>query len=363
MNLKTGVFSSLTLATLLALVSTAGVGAEPEKKAAEAEKKAGQGEKTDAEIERQLAEARKRLDKAAREVAELSMSLSQNTMPDLKRHLMMGSDRGMLGVGLNSRRGSDPADGVELMSVSPGGAADEAGLKAGDVLLEVKGKVLKREGDKSAREKLMDTMRDVKPGEKVPVSYRRDGKVAKVTLTTQSLKDRVFTMAVPHIQAMPNVGHFRFGSFGTADALFGSAEIVPLTPKLGQYFGTETGLLVVRAPEDNRLKLEDGDVIVDIDGRKPASPSHAMRILTSYQGGEKLTLNILRARKPVSLEVTVPEGAADEFERSLEKRLQGVDGKFERRVIHGPMEAVPGIPVAPPGAIMIPAPPLPDEPV
>ncbi|MGH8187256.1 MAG: PDZ domain-containing protein [Steroidobacteraceae bacterium] len=376
MSLKTGVFSSMTLAALLALVSTTGVAAE--QKAAEAEKKAAEAEKSDAELQRKLAAARKRLDAAAREVAELSMSLSDSVVPHMERYAMLGSNRGMLGVGLGSRRGSEPAEGVEIVSVSPGGAAEEGGLKAGDVLLEVNGKALKREGDKSARQKLMETMREVKPGDKVPVSYRRDGKVAKVTLTTQALKDRVFTMAAPHIQAMPHVGQFRFGSFGHAEALFGSAEIVPLTPKLGQYFGAEAGLLVVRAPEDNRLKLEDGDVIVDIDGRKPSSPSHAMRILTSYQEGEKLKLNILRARKPLSLEVTVPETPGGGFERSLEKRLKDVDGKFERRVIYSPMHAAPGFPVAPPEAgliaipavpaphpapMAVPAPPLPDEPV
>ena len=90
---------------------------------------------------------------------------------------------------------------------------------------------------------------------------------------------------------------------------FGSAELVPLTPKLGQYFGTEKGLLVVRAPADSRLKLEDGDVIVDIDGRIPSSPVHAFRILGSYQGGEKLTLNVLRQKKKMSFDITIPEPA------------------------------------------------------
>ncbi len=32
-----------------------------------------------------------------------------------------------------------------------------------------------------------------------------------------------------------------------AAGVFGSAELVPLTPKLGQYFGTDKDLLVVRA--------------------------------------------------------------------------------------------------------------------
>jgi len=92
-------------------------------------------------------------------------------------------------------------------------------------------------------------------------------------------------------------------------------ELVTLTPKLGSYFGTDKGVLVVRVPEKSELKLEEGDVIVNIDGRVPQNGAHAMRILRSYQSGEKLAINVLRNRKPVKLDVTVPKGAADWPER------------------------------------------------
>jgi S1-C subfamily serine protease len=83
---------------------------------------------------------------------------------------------------------------------------------------------------------------------------------------------------------------------------------VTLTPKLGRYFGTDKGVLVVRGPRNAEFKLEEGDVIVDIDGRVPQNGAHALRILRSYQPGEKVTLNVLRDRKPVKLAVTMPKG-------------------------------------------------------
>jgi hypothetical protein len=86
-------------------------------------------------------------------------------------------------------------------------------------------------------------------------------------------------------------------------------ELVTLTPQLGKYFGTEKGVLVVRAPPDRTLKLEDGDVILAIDGREPTSGSHATRILGSYQPGEKVSLKIVRQRKTMELETTVPGGS------------------------------------------------------
>jgi hypothetical protein len=91
-------------------------------------------------------------------------------------------------------------------------------------------------------------------------------------------------------------------------------ELATLTPRLGGYFGSDKGVLVLRAPTDGALKLEDGDVILAIDGRVPASGSHATRILASYQPGEKLTLRVLRQHKTLELEATVPEhGGHDKF--------------------------------------------------
>ena len=88
---------------------------------------------------------------------------------------------------------------------------------------------------------------------------------------------------------------------------FSAIELVPLSPKLGQYFGTDKGLLLVRVPQDKELKLEDGDVLIDIDGRAPSNPGHAFRILGSYQAGDKVTLNVLRQRKKMAITIVVPE--------------------------------------------------------
>jgi S1-C subfamily serine protease len=289
---------SLLAALVLGLAAAQAPAAEPENK--------GKTEASHAEIEQKLEAAQKRLDAAAREVADLSMSLSDQVVPHMRAFAGVRMQRAMLGVNLGPREDKGPDDGVEIASVSPGGAAEKAGLKADDVLLEVNGKSLKREGDAAPREKLLAAMREVKPGEKVSVRYRRAGKTNTVSVVAEEPADRLFVH-----QFGPGVGgpmdHMPFMAFGRMDGVFGSAELVPLTPKLGQYFGAEKGLLVVRAPDDARLKLEEGDVILDIDGRTPKSASHALRILSSYQPGETLKLNVLRARKPVTFDVTVPE--------------------------------------------------------
>ena len=49
-------------------------------------------------------------------------------------------------------------------------------------------------------------------------------------------------------------------------------------------------------------------MIVDIDGRVPSSPSHALQILSSYQSGEKLKLNVLRMKKKLSFDIITERG-------------------------------------------------------
>ncbi len=255
---------------------------------------------SDADYERQLNEARRRLDEAARQVAELSRKISEEAMPRVAEAMNRQGSRAMLGVGVGAPHHEEHKEGVEILSVSPGGPAAEAGLKAGDVLTEIKGQSLKPQGNEKPQEKLMAIMREVEHDEKVKVRYLRDGKVASATVIARRM-DPMMTMPLRELERFPGLAYMR------SSGAFGAAELVAMTPKLAQYFGTDEGLLVVRAPADIRLKLEEGDVLLDIDGRVPTSPAHALRILGSYQAGETLKLSVMRMKKRMQLEITIPE--------------------------------------------------------
>lgn len=86
----------------------------------------------------------------------------------------------------------------------------------------------------------------------------------------------------------------------------GTMQLTTLTPALGRYFGTQHGILVIRAPANGVLKLQDGDVILSIGGRTPASSSQAMRILTSYDPGEKVRMVVLREHHKMEITATMP---------------------------------------------------------
>ena len=84
-------------------------------------------------------------------------------------------------------------------------------------------------------------------------------------------------------------------------------ELVSLNPDLGEYFGTDEGVLVVSAPEDSDFGLKAGDVLKAIDGRAVRSPSHAMRVLRSYDADEEVAFQVYRQKREITVSGKVPE--------------------------------------------------------
>jgi C-terminal processing protease CtpA/Prc len=288
----------------------------------------------DAKVRAELDKARAELDRNAQKVAELSMKLSGRNDVVFRTG---GPPRAVLGVQIDNESGKD---GARVRSVSPGGPAEEAGLVSGDVIVALDGKPIS--GDRAGRV-LVDRMRDVKPEQKVKVRVLRSGKNKDFVVVARPMMgfgpgNRMFNIELPEMGAMamdarmggefPLVRHFRQAFHNE----FNGLELASITPKLGAYFGATDGVLVVSAPENGALKLEDGDVIQSIDGRKPGDGAHALRILRSYKSGEKLNLSVLRQRKSVALAITMPERPDPE----------------EDMLMPGPMTApMPALPHAP----------------
>lgn len=272
---------------------------------------------SDADVEAKLAAARDRLDKAAREVAELSMRLAA-VGEDHAFRIASGLQRGVIGLQLDPASGSD---GARVTEVSPGGPAAEAGVRVGDVILEING--VKITGEHTARQ-VIQRMSGVGPDGNVKLRILREGKTQELNLTARSPFAVAFgngfnfhMPAVPAVPPMPPVGPYQYFAF--RDGIAGM-ELATLTPGLGQYFGTDKGVLVIRAPASAAFKLEDGDVILTIDGREPKDGTHATRILRSYQPGEKIELKIMRQKKPLTLAVAMPDATAGD--RAVTLRLQ-----------------------------------------
>jgi len=223
-------------------------------------------------------------------------------------------NRGRIGVVVKTQPDSE-ADkvGAKIEGVTPGGPAAKAGLKVGDIIIRFNGTALaglkaEDEDESGPGTKLVQLAHKLEPGDTVQIEYRRGSDTKKAMLVAEDLgwMPNVRVMpgmpGMPGMPDMPDMRHFEF-SFGSP---WGDLELVSLNADLGEYFGTKDGVLVVKAPADSSLPLKGGDVITSIGGRKPANPSHAMRILHSYEKGETVSIEILRKQKRMTVAGKIP---------------------------------------------------------
>ena len=242
-------------------------------------------------MERELEAARRNLEQAAREVARLSAAAVAPLVDEFQAQWRGTGQGAMLGVVVE-----DDADGARITAVSPGGPAESAGARIDDVIVAVDGQQLRAAGRQPSR-MLIERLSDLEPGARVVLRVRRDGATEDMSVETRERGGRAFAFEAPRLQALRNA--FRSGG------RWSSMELAPLTAALGAYFGTEQGLLVLQAPDDDALLLEDGDVILAIGGREPNSPEHAMRILGSFEPGETVELTIMRHQQRQTLAISL----------------------------------------------------------
>ncbi len=281
------------------------------------------------ELERRLDELRNEMRHIQRQLDSLSRASRVSRLRPSGVAVLAPLGRAYLGVTVNTRKNpSVDSIGAEISGVTPGGPADEAGLRAGDIIVSFNGERLAGrypaagEYESEPGIKLVHLARELEEGDTVEVEYRRGNELRRATVVARRLEaPGFFRVEVPggeleivtrelgerSREIAERARELGWGMAFTFGDRWYDLELVTLNPELGEYFGTSEGLLVVRAPRDSEIQLRSGDVILSIDGRKPSSASHALRILRSYGSGETIRMEIMRQRRRQTLTVTVPE--------------------------------------------------------
>ena len=299
------VFLCATAVALVPLCVSAQQSVEEAERAVERAAREAEAAELAAEREARFDEARARLEEAAREIAALSGEVAGEVASEVMEHFRMDSRRSYLGINVGP---ADEERGVEVLGVTPGGPANEADVRTGDVIVSIGGEQLTATPGSSAVAKLTAHMRGVDPGTPVELELERDGKRRSATVLAGTLEEPVLSFAFGDEDFEFDPEHLNRLAHSAFLGRWGDLELVSLTPELGEYFGTEEGLLVIRKPRDASLKLQEGDVILAIGGRSPTSPEHAMRILRSYEPGEQLDMQIIRKGRRETLAVALPAG-------------------------------------------------------
>lgn len=269
----------------------------------------------------------------------------------LTERLVLRTNRARLGISLQfDQESAIDADGVLVTDVLDDGPADDAGLREGDVIMSLDGHVLTEpiDADEERRfdldasapaQRLLALVDDFEPGQEVEVEYLRDGRTQTTTITAEDL-DTSWGGGLPmtwnsgdltrqmrdmtdrlrgaiELQApgngifefrhdgdrpdglrvrpdAPEIAFFRGPSGGWSFRGQDGLQLTEVNEGLGEYFGTDRGVLVLDVDRRSSLGLEAGDVILRLGDRAVDSPERFRRVLSSYGQDEDIPFHIMR---------------------------------------------------------------------
>jgi putative serine protease PepD len=114
----------------------------------------------------------------------LGFAIPIDLAKNVSKHLVKGEkvQHAKIGVTVSPAVSGDGITGVgaEVKEVTSGGAGDKAGLKEGDIITAVNGNLV------ASSEALVASVRGYEPGEKITITYKRDGKTSTTDVTLDS---------------------------------------------------------------------------------------------------------------------------------------------------------------------------------
>lgn len=277
--------------------------------------------------QQKLADLQKHMNELAQRMAELSVKIGDRASASALRYLA-DSKRGMLGIVLDD----DPA-GVRVGALTPGGPAERAGIKVGDVVTAIAGVPVRNGG-------AIVLADDLIAGKTVTLTLLRDGKSVQVSVTPERFQPAdwqalartareaaqrsLLEVNSPEYRtrldrsvedAMKQTGKARaeilaqwgkgFGK-GRWFAPWWGLNLASLNPELGRYFGTDRGALVLSTDAQRYPGLRAGDVITKVNGSAVSRPEDAMRALQALPADKPVRLTVLRHGKQLGVDLKSP---------------------------------------------------------
>lgn len=146
---------------------------------------------------------------------------------------------------VKKQQGIKDDEGVYVLNVPTNGAAAEAGIKKGDVITKLNGVIV------NSGSEMVGQIATYRPGDKVKVTYKRDGKENDVTVT---LRNSGGTLDVVKNTVFDKLG----------------AELQTLSKKDATTLGVKGGVVVKSIDEKglfSKTRMEEGFVILKVNGR------------------------------------------------------------------------------------------------
>jgi serine protease Do len=208
--------------------------------------------------------------------------------------------RGWLGVQLAPAR-----NGVFITSVKTGSPAAKAGLRRGDLLLKLDGKIVRTSGDVS------NLVRSLRPAQKVKIDLLR-GEFNKSVLAVLGDADQYLKVArvapdvafdipgVHKVQELPgNIPHVENYVFQFVGARTLGVDVVSINPELAKEFNVKEGkgLMISKVKPNsaaNKAGIRPADIIVTIGEQPVANTADLRKVLNELENKESVPVTFYR---------------------------------------------------------------------
>ncbi len=210
------------------------------------------------------------------------------------------------------------SDGVVVDDVRQGSAAEKAGVKEKDVILDFDG-----ERVRSAQQfsRLVD---ETAQGRTARMTVQRGGQRLTLDVKPEAsprwrvkpapVPPQTFTFRMPELPDMTDLPDMRefnrrvlpdIEMFSSRSTRLG-VQIEDVEDQLAEYFGVKTGALVVSVAKDTpaaRAGIKAGDVITKVNGEQVETSGDVRREIRRIDDDREFAVDVVRERKPLSLKV------------------------------------------------------------
>jgi serine protease Do len=226
----------------------------------------------------------------------IGFAMPSNTVAEIYNDLISPSHKVVRGsIGIQFRPGLSGAvnrvygfkNGVLVQLIQPGGPAEKAGLKAGDIITHVDGRAVK-DGDD-----LVSEIASRRPGSTIRLGYLRDGKPADTTVTIGD-RDKVFAdLGTQQAEGNPD----EKGDASEAKLGIAVREASPaITSKL------HTSGVVIQSVRSGSFAdlqgLEPGLVITRINKQPTGTREQFDAVVSKLKPGDDVVFEIMDPRRP-----------------------------------------------------------------
>lgn len=204
-------------------------------------------------------------------------NLARKIVEDIKKFGLV--QRGFLGIGsldlsndmavadYNTKKKANlkVGDGVYVTETTPNSGAEDAGIRPGDIVTKIDGTNIGSFAD------LSFAIGSRRPGDKVTVTYTRNGKPNTVTVTLKDQKGGTSSRSKEDLTVSEKIG----------------SEFEPLSDRVKTDYGLESGVLaknVAEGGEMDKIGVVDNFIVMEINGKPVNSQKDVEKILNGYKG-------------------------------------------------------------------------------